>query len=191
MANSLIEEKIRYILDIFAPIKTVQKRTTYQNCISDDTKKEMLARDTARAVAKETKLEADWQLFRTRRNNCTNMQRSDKRNYLKGLYSSIEDENDTEKLFSTTRRLLGWDQPGGPSCLKINGLTYRKQKEVADCQMDFYISKIVKVKSSLPQVNIDPLCLLKRLFSHWIPNGRMPEFKLTSVTLALISLTHS
>ena len=98
------------------------------------------------------------------------------------MYTSIEEENDTAKLFSNTRKLLGWKQVGGPSCLKKDGMTLRKQKEVADCQMEYYTSKIDKISKMLPQVNCDPLYLLRRQFRRWIPAGGVPEFRMKSVT---------
>ena len=121
-------------------------------------------------------------IIKTRRNNCTRRQRDDKKKYLQEVYKEIEKENDTSKLFKTTRNLLGWNQPGGPSCLKINGITHRKQKEIANCQMEFYIDKIQNVRNKLPKVNIDPLCTLRKLFRRWIPTGGMPKFELKSVT---------
>ena len=39
-----------------------------------------------------------------------------------------------------------------------------------------------KKKINLPQVNIDHLEYFRRAYSNWIPVGRMPKFKLKSVT---------
>ena len=182
VANGMLEERIRGILDTFAPMRVVQARTTYQNWITKETKEEMVLRDRARETAKETDTEEAWQEYRNKRNNCTMRQRSDKRKYLQKVYSDIEIENDTSNLFKTTRNLLGWNQPGGPSCLKVDGITYRKQKEIANCQMEFYINKIQNVRNKLPKVNTDPLSTLRKLFSRWIPAGGMPKFVLKCVT---------
>ena len=182
VANSMMDEKINYILDIFATFKVVQVRTTYHNWITNTTKVEMALRDAARIQARVTDSEENWQEYRIRRNNCTKLQRADKQKYLNEVYEGIEREDDSAKLFSTTKKLLGWNQPGGPTCLKVNGNTLRRQKDIADCQMNYYVGKIEKIRLSLPQVNIDPLYLLKRMFRNWIPAGGMPQFRLQSVT---------
>ena len=121
-------EDILDILDIFAPMKTVQTRTAYNNWISKETKNQMELRDKARLLAKQTDLDQHWGDFKARRNICTSMQRLDKKKYLSKIYSDIENEADTGKLFSATRNLLGWSQPGSPSSLKVDGKLLLKQK---------------------------------------------------------------
>ena len=181
-ANSLFEEKLGGIMDECAPMKTVQVRSRYNNWIREDTKKEMRMRDAARVTARHTDLDEDWEEFKRLRNSCTVKQRNDKKHHLKAVYSGIEEEKDTSKLFATTRKLLGWKQLGAPTSFNVNGKIVRKQKELADCQINCYEEKINLIKTGLPQVNLDPLYVLKRLFSRWNPVGGRPNFILKSVT---------
>ena len=79
VANSLLEDRIRGILDKIAPMRTVQARTKYHNWISSDTKNEMRLRDRARELDKITDLNSVWLDFKNRRNICTGKQRNDKK----------------------------------------------------------------------------------------------------------------
>ena len=99
VANSLFEEKLGGIMDECAPMKTVQVRSRYNNWIREDTKKEMRMRDAARVTARNTDLDEDWEEFKRLRNSCTVKQRNDKKHHLKAVYSGIEEERDTSKLF--------------------------------------------------------------------------------------------
>ena len=163
-------------------MKTVQVRSSYNNWIKDETKHEMKMRDAARLIAKNTDLDDDWEKFKRLRNSCTIKQRNDKKCYLNAVYSGIEEERDTSKLFATTRKLLGWKQLGPPTSFNVKGHIIRKQKELADHQVNYYEEKINKIKEGLPKVNLDPLYVLKRLFSRWKPAGGHPHFSLKSVT---------
>ena len=53
-----------------------------------------------------------------------------------------------------------------------------KQKELAEIQANYYEHKIRKIKKLIPQVNFDPLEVLKQAYNRWIPEGGKPEFKL-------------
>ena len=182
VATSTLESKICQILDKFAPMKVVQARNRYRSWLSNETKLEMQSRDSARMEAKLNDCDENWAIFRSLRNNCTKLQKNDKKVYLDNLYKRIEDEKDVKKLFSETRNLLGWKQLGGPTCFKIDGEIIRKEKMLADCQADYYVEKLTKIKNELPKVNMDPLAILKRIFGRWQPPGGMPSFSLKCVT---------
>ena len=109
------------------------------------------------------------QLYRTRRNDCTKRQRNDRSKHYNELYNSIEVENDSKKLFNTTKNLLGWKQDAPPKGFMIDGKFISKQKEVAEEQAKYYENKIKKIKNSIPKVNFDPLYVLKKAYSRWRP----------------------
>ena len=74
------------------------------------------------------------------------LQERDRKNSLRRKYKKIEEE-DTGSLFSQTRSLLGWGcKSGPPSRFLIGGKILRKQKEIADAQMEYYVEKIEKIK---------------------------------------------
>ena len=181
IANSLFEDKILEIMDVEAPMETVQICTKYNNWISRLTKEEMLLRDRARNKAKLTDDLLDWEDYRRRRNACIAMQKKDKVEYQRNLYSKIEIDRDSGCLFKQTRTLLGWKSAGPPTCFLVGGRAIRKQQDIAETQASYYQDKINQIKEDLPKVNIDPLSVLKRFFRKWIPAGGRPKFELKSV----------
>ena len=54
VANSMLEDRIRKIIETEAPMKTTQNRAKYNKWMTDNTKAEMLKRDMARDIAKIT-----------------------------------------------------------------------------------------------------------------------------------------
>ena len=100
------------------------------------------------------------------------------------VFDSIETENDSAKLFNTVKSLIGVKNVGPPTCLKTGGLAKFKQAEIAEIQSAFYCDKITRIKSTLPRVNYDPLCTLKRIFDRWQPYGGKPKFTLKSVSVS-------
>ena len=80
IANSLLEDRICEIMDMFAPMRTVQVRASYNNFITTNTKECMKLRDSTRETARDSGLEADWVEYRRLKNSCTAKQRADKRN---------------------------------------------------------------------------------------------------------------
>ena len=147
VANTLLEEVIRKILDEEAPMGTIQVRNHYSKWLSDETKEVMKKRDSEREIARVTKVDRNWDNYRDLRNKSTKLQRRDKKIFMEKMYRQIEIENDTGKLFSMTKQVLGWKTGSSPASFQINGKTIRKQKELADVQADFYRNKIKKNKN--------------------------------------------
>ena len=67
-AVELMSTKITRILDIMAPIRTVQVRTNYFPWLSQETKNMMSERDSLQSRAAKTKSAEDWKRFKTLRN---------------------------------------------------------------------------------------------------------------------------
>ena len=182
VASSILEEKIGRIIDSEAPFKTLQVRKGYHNWITDNTKNEMKLRDKARDKAKNTDLDSDWQQYRLKRNMCTSLQKKDKASYYKSLFQKMEDTNDSKKIFSTTKQLLGQTPTSPPTGFLVNGIFIRKQKDIADILAKFYMDKVDMIKDSLPGVNLDPLRILRRALRRWNPPAGNPKFTLKETT---------
>ena len=184
LANSMLEERLKSVIEKEAPMSIVQVRTKYNCYITDSTKVTMASRDVARDRARLTGDPDDWSTFRSLRNSCTRLQRQDKSKHLKATYDSIEKEKDTAKLYRTTKNLLGSQGAGPPTNFLINGRHVTKQKEIANTQADHYVNKVKYIKETLPRVCQDPLKLLDRAFSRWKPISGKPRFQLKSATLS-------
>ena len=94
----------------------------------------------------------------------------------------FEKEKDSEKLFSTTKKVLGWFMSGPPSGLKVEGKMVRKQIDLANIQASYYVDKVQKIKIFLPKVNFDPLGAIKITFGKWCPARGKPKFSMKSIT---------
>ena len=181
-ANSLLEDTIKNIIDIEAPMVTVQVRTKYLKWLEEDTKVLMRDRDNARKTASQTQLEMDWGVYRTLRNTCTQKQKHDRKNYLNRTYANIETEKDSSRLYSLTRQLLGWKQSGPPTSFNVDGNVIKKQQDLANTQANYYSDKIIKIKRNIPWVRSDPLKVLRKAHEDWTPERRIPELNLRNVT---------
>ena len=84
IANSLLEDRICVIMDMFAPMMNVQVRVNYKNFITSETKVCMELRDRTRETARLSGSEDDWNEFKRLRNSCTARQRADKKKTLEG-----------------------------------------------------------------------------------------------------------
>ena len=182
LANTILEDNILSVIDMEAPMKTVQTRSNYSRWLSDTTKATMSDRDAARDSAVQSDVKEDWDHYRSLRNHCTELQRKDKSDYNRAAYKLIEETNDSSRLHGMTRDLLGWTRSGPPSLLKVDGRSYRKQKDLADLLATHYETKVRKIMEAIPQVNFDPLQLLKIAFDRWRPPGRISKCVINDVT---------
>ena len=182
-ANSLFEDMVNSVMDVEAPLRTMQQRKHYVKWLTQGTKDLMQDRDMARESAKLSGSNDEWDTYKFLRNAATKAQRSDKKQHLTNIYTAIEDESDPAKLFSTTKHLLGWSSSGPPTHFVVGGQTVRTQEEVAETLSRYYADKVMGIKMSLPRVNIDPLGTLKRMFSRWEPPTVRRMFSLKTVTV--------
>ena len=115
---------------------------------------------------------------------CTKIQRSDKKQFLTDTFDRLEVTNDSAGIYAAARDILGIRRAGPPLAFMSNGNLTRKQKEVANIQMQYYCDKVKSIKDSLPLVRNNPLAVLSKLFTRWSPVGGKPTFSLKSVTTA-------
>ena len=182
IANFKVEERLREILETEAPMRIIQMRTRYNKWISEETKSEMTLRDKARETARTSELEVDWAEYKRRRNLCTKIQRADKKKFITDTFNRLEDTKDTAGIYASARDILGIRRAGPPLAFMSNGTLTRKQKEVADIQMQYYCDKVKSIKESLPLVRNNPLAALKKLFDRWSLVHARQSFSLKSVT---------
>ena len=70
-------------------------------------------------LARTSQEEDNWNQYKLLRNECTRLQKAEKKIYLEGMYNNIEKENDTGRLYSLTKQFLGWKSSGPPSRFNI------------------------------------------------------------------------
>ena len=80
-AVNMMSGRITSILNVMAPIKTIQVRTKYAPWMSQKTKDKIKERDLAQARAVETKDGNDWAEYKALRNNVNSILRSEKKQW--------------------------------------------------------------------------------------------------------------
>ena len=183
-----LKKKNLEILDFEAPMRTFQMRTKYSKWLKPVTKVHMELRDRLKEAARVTDTPEDWSEYRTVRTECIGMQRKDRSEFRKKIFERAKNENDTSRLFSLTMEMLSWKGRSPPSCFLMNGKFVRKQLDVANLQSRYYKDKVDLIKSTLPQVNLDPLDLLRKAFNKWKPREKIPEFQIKPVTTKEVSM---
>jgi hypothetical protein len=99
LALQILTENLTNILDIMAPIRTIQIRENYAPWLSLETKQIMTDRDLAQKVAAETKSEENWKIFKRLRNKVNNILKTEKRNWQRQKFKQCEDENDSKQIW--------------------------------------------------------------------------------------------
>ena len=79
VAVQLVTHKLTEILDIMAPVKSIQTRSRYAPWLSEATKKKIKNRNEAQKKASETNLKSDWDEYRKQRNVINNILKMEKK----------------------------------------------------------------------------------------------------------------
>ena len=173
-AVTLLSSKIINILDMMAPMKTVQIRTNYNPWISPETKQLMKDRDDNQKLAAETHDPEIWRKYKNLRNRVTSRLKSEENNWKR--YKLTECGRDSSKSWKTVKGILNWNSPGSPTQLFHNGHLYTKPQDIASTQNEFSLSKVELIRQNLPPPISNPLTKLRSLMV-----GRSCSFKLAEV----------
>ena len=104
-AVKIMTSKISAILDIMAPLKSIQVRTKYAPWMSESTKQKLKERNVAQKVAVETKDANDWARYKTIRNSVNTILKNEKR---KWQQKKLEDlGNDSSSVWKNVKNWLG------------------------------------------------------------------------------------
>ena len=110
IAVGLLTKILTNILDILAPVKTIQVRSNYVPGLSSETKSLQRERNLAQQKASVTNEAEDWRIFRSLRNRTTASIRKDKKEWEEKKFQC--EENSSSDMWWTVKGWLGW-QTGG------------------------------------------------------------------------------
>ena len=175
-ALKILNDSLTQILDIMAPIKTIQIRENYAPWLSSEIKQKMADRDEAQKIAAQTKLDKDWKLYKQLRNNVNSILKNEKRKWQRRKFQKCEDENDTRQIWKNVKSWLNWTTSGAPTQLFHNGTLLTRPSCLAECMNVFFVRKVINLKESLLPTESDPLANLRQLMSN-----RKSVFKLQPV----------
>ena len=92
-AVQILSNKITFILDVMAPMRTIQVRTRYAPWLSKVTINLMRDRDQLQKTAAESKSRDDWNNFKSLRNRVNNRLKFEERNWQKEKLGQCEDNS--------------------------------------------------------------------------------------------------
>ena len=159
-AVNLLTNKINYILDILAPIRTIQTRANYVPGLSTETKQLQKQRNSAQKRAALTGNPEDWRIFRSLRNRATASVRKDKARWERNKFSDV-DHSSTD-IWRTVKTWLGWNSGGTPSQLFFEGRLITRPSGLSTCMNEFFIGKIKNLRQKIPPIACDPLMYLRQ-----------------------------
>ena len=163
-AVELMSNKITNILDIMAPIKTVQVRTNYAPWLSEETRNLMSERNSLQSRAAQTKSAEDWRKYKVLRNKINSRLKSEERKWQRLKVS--ECGQNSARIWKNVKNILNWKASGAPNQLFHNGTLHNKPREVADCQNQFFVNKVRLIRENMPPPVSDPLAKLRLLMSN-------------------------
>ena len=186
LAWDYMESNITDILKISAPVVTVQPRNKYKKWLSSQTKTTMEDRYLARAAARTSGTQEDYQKYKKLRNKVTSQTKKDKKEYLNKIYKECEEQKDTTRLYSTAKAQAGWNRTGPPASLVIEGQKVTSPKDIAQGQMNYFHMKNQKLLDEVEGGDeISPVETLKLSLENWKKQGnKIPSFKFQKTTPA-------
>ena len=165
-ALQIMTENLTKILDVMAPIRTIQMRENYAPWLSCETKQLMAKRDIAQKKASETKSNEDWIAFKGLRNSINSKLKNEKRNWQRSKFKQCEDENNTKQLWTNVKSWLNWTTSGAPTQLFYDGKLENRPCDLADCMNKFFINKVAQLRDNIGPSDANPLENLQIMMSN-------------------------
>ena len=169
------------ILNKHAPLKVIQNRTCYVPYISDDLKKLMSDRNTAKSKAIEDGTVESFERYKELRNEVTCKLKTAEAEYYVNKFS--DPEANTGDIWRNAYQALGTGRSSFPSQILAAGKVISKPIEMANAVNKYFIEKIKDIKDAVGapiNLNNDPLGVLRGfLASKLIPDD---GFELKEVT---------
>ena len=184
--NDILVSNILSILNIEAPMRTVQVRKNFKNWVSEDLKIKLKERDDCREKARKSGDENDWTLYKRKRNDCTRETKKTKNDFYKNLFENLQEENDSKKIHRITKNLLGWDNDLGPKKFLSQGKLIRSPKELANLQLKHYEDKVNTLITNLQKVPGTPGLAEEKLLQaleSWPQRTLIPKFKFRKISI--------
>ena len=174
-AAEILTKELTDILDVMAPIRTIQMRRKYAPWLSDSTKDLLKVRDTAQAKAAQTRDQDDWRAYKNLRNTATSKMRSEKRNWEQQKLDNAQQDLGT--LWGNVKTWLSWGNSGPPTKLFMNGEMLSSPARLSGAMNNFFITKVNLLRDRIPATEADPLVKLREIMQD-----RQCSFSLRPVT---------
>ena len=174
VASGLLTQGLTRILDILAPLRTIQVRNNYAPHLSEETKELQSRREATQKQAVETGSQEDTRMYRMLRNQALASLRADRTRWEAAKLSTA---NSPADVWRTAKEIVGWSNSGPPTQLYIDGNHVTSPKAIASEMNKFFIKKQKRTISEIPVVEGDPLTKLRERMS-----GRQGSFTFQEVS---------
>ena len=161
LAAEKFTNKLTQILDVMAPVKTVQIRNNYAPWLSPDLRTKMKARDKAQEKSAKSGKDEDWTEYKRLRNQINNHLKTQKEVWQR--QKLVEYSDDSGSTWKNIRTWLGWTTGGPPTKLMENGRLENKPQSLARIMNQFFIEKVHRLRNNLPPSATNPLLLPSNL----------------------------
>ena len=155
-AVNKVTQKLTAILDVLAPIKTIQTRTHYDPWLSKATKKKINERNSAQKKAARTNLESDWKEYKKKRNKVNSILKTEKTTWQEKKVSEFG--SDSSSIWKNLKRWLCWSID--------EGIIYTKPADLVRVMNLFFVNKVQKLRQKLPHNPGDPISLVQKLMQN-------------------------
>ena len=162
-AVQLMSDKITFILDTMAPMRTIQVRKKFAPWLSKATLDMMKQRDQLQKLAADTQHRDDWKKFKCLRNKINNRLKFEEQKWQK--FKLDECGSDSKLVWKNVKGILNWQTSGAPSQLFYKGKLIQKPQELASAQNEFFLNKIENIITNLPPQVSDPLSTLQSMMA--------------------------
>ena len=179
-AAFILNQGITRILDTMAPVRTIQTKKSYVPYLTTETKELQLEAKKAQIKAALSGEQEDWRLYRSIRNQKNRAVKNDELKWQQAKLSKINNPSD---MWKTAKSLLGWVCAGPPTQLYHMGQYITSPAGLATTMNNFFLSKVKKLRDSIPHTDVDPLSKMKESMKN-----RSCSFSFSSVTSAQIQI---
>ena len=124
----------------------------------------MKDRDAAQKQAAESQHPDDWRLYKNLRNAVTARMRAEKNSWEKQRLDYAQ--NTSTNLWKNIKGWLNWKSAGPPTQLFSDGNIVNTPEGLATTMNRFFISKVERLRNSIPNIHSDPLKLMRESMNH-------------------------
>ena len=152
------ERFLEQVLNAHAPVRKIKIRSNYKFALSNESKEKMRERDKVRHLAtkaKGTEKVVLFQKYRCLRNTCNRLVRRDTK---RALASKLTENTRSEDIL--WKEIKNITNPRAETTFKLieNGKAITNESEIANIFNDFFIEKVRKLRTGIPENIKDDPC---------------------------------
>ena len=168
-------------LEIKAPLKKIQNKISLPKFSTADTRQLILQSDDALRKLKETNDIKDLRNFRHIRNNTHKQIKKDKENDIKNKLKAAEDSRNDQKIWDTTKKVIGWKKFNVPKLLVMNGKTITKTHEIVNTINREQILRNIKLRREIIKTNTNPMTNYLKATKHIKNKLQLQQINMTQL----------